>query len=138
LVPVAEVNSDLDLLCGTLDDVHPDPYQNISKKDLADAKTKLIASLTQPVSQRDLYRLVAGFVARIADGHTNVLPAPDVWRTYLTNDGLIFPLDVSRTVGVLRVVRNNSADTGISAGDSIVSINGRESKALFDSMLTEV
>jgi hypothetical protein len=138
LVPVAEMNSDLDFLCGTLDDVHPDPYQNISKRDLADAKTKLVASLKEPVGERRCYRLVAGLLAQVGDGHTNVLQAPDAWRSYLANGGLVFPLEVSYSDGVLRVVPSNSDHTEVGAGDTIVSIDGHEAKALFDSMLTEV
>jgi C-terminal processing protease CtpA/Prc len=134
----AELNSDLDTMMRTLEEVHPDLYQRTSRAEIAAARRELEASLTSPLTQREFYLFVARLVARFNDGHTNVVQAPEAWRSFLIGGGLVFPFDLKYSVAGLKVARNYSDEPGITAGDVVVSINDSNAKDLFGLFLKEV
>ena len=67
-----DVSEDLEFLLRTIEQVHLDPYHNLSADEFRRDLSRIEAGIDQPMTRRDLYVELAPVVARLNDGHTNV------------------------------------------------------------------
>src|SRR5260370_10478295 len=133
-----EMIGDLNTMIRTFEEVHPDPYHYTSKTEIDALRTELTRSLTRPLTEREFVQIVARLAAKFGDAHTSVSLALPSRRAYLDNGGLIFPLDIKRTLRGVLVRQSYSDKSALTPGDRILAINGVEVDQLFTQLLDEV
>ncbi len=127
--------ADFDTLCAKLEYVHPDLYLYQSKKEYENNKTKIKCSMTDSISISDFYLKIAPFMAKIKDGHSMMLPPiTNDLTTHAKKDGKTMPLRIKAAGNVLIVDYPMIDNSGISEGDTILSINGISSKDILEQM----
>src|SRR5262249_34499341 len=94
----------------------------------------LYGSITTPLTERQFYNSVTLLNEKIKDGHTMFLPGEDAMN-YSNTHGGFFPFYVFITGEKLFINMNCSADTTISEGSEILSINDKPAKEVLDFLL---
>jgi hypothetical protein len=128
-----QLEADLSFLVKTVENVHPNPYHDISK----DKFYKLVDSVRQRFSDSmttvDAWPLFAKIIASYNEGHST-LSYPDELQQSIHNDSIkIFPVLMKEFDGEFWVARYDlSADSAITTGDRITKINGVAAKELME------
>ena len=131
----AQQMADFDTLCAKLECVHPDLYLYQSREEYERNKTKMKASLTDSISISDFYLKIAPFMANIKDGHSMLLPPiTDDLISHAKKNGRTIPLKIKATGDIFIVDYPVIDNSGISEGDTILSINGIKSKDILEPM----
>jgi hypothetical protein len=119
-----EVVKDLDTLVTTLEDVHPNIYDRISKRAFAGEVSRLKERLPEQVEETELYREIAELCARIQDGHTG-----RGFNIFTRRGNIlfkkIFPYRMKVQDDRLFITGNYSYKDDIPIGSEIVKINGQ-------------
>lgn len=131
----AQQMADFDTLCAKLECVHPDLYLYQSREQYQRNKAKMKASLTDSISISDFYLKIAPFMANIKDGHSMLLPPiTDDLISHAKKDGRTIPLRIKAAGDIFIVDYPVIDNSGISEGDTILSINGIKSKDILERM----
>jgi hypothetical protein len=132
------LKSDLKMLMETLEAVHPNLYAHTSKAEIDSLRRSIERELTVPMTRAGFYFKVAPLVARLGDGHTNVIPPWEEYSNYRSQQGgLAFPFNIGYdTSSGITITRNYSGDSTLAAGDRIVSLNGGSADSLFELFLS--
>lgn len=127
--------ADFDTLCAKLEYVHPDLYLYQSREEYENNKAKIKASLTDTISISDFYLKIAPFMAHIKDGHSMMLPPiTNDLIAHAKKDGNTMPLRIKATGDDFIVEYPVVDNSGISKGDTILSINNVRSKDILERM----
>lgn len=130
---VGQQRADFDTLCSKLEYIHPDLSFYQSKKEYDARKSQTRTSFTDSASISDFYLKVAPFMASIKDGHSIILPPiTEELITHAKNDGKTIPLRIKATGNAFVVDYPVIDDTQICNGDTILSINGINSKDILN------
>jgi len=127
---VNELKKDVDYAQHKLQQLHPDLYHFISKKDLEYKFDSLRATITAPMTSYDFFFRLSPVVASIRQGHTLTIP--------LTRKLTSAEKKIEKTKGLtplalyefeqfdnrLYIVKNNSDDRHIQAGTEVLLVNG--------------
>lgn len=125
--------ADFDTLCSKLEYIHPDLSLYQSKKEYDTQKLLIRTSFTDSASISDFYLKIAHFMANIKDGHSMMLPPiTEELIAHAKNDGKTIPLRIKATGNVFVVDYPVIDDTQICNGDTILSINGINSKDILN------
>lgn len=119
---VQQLKDDLALLKDSLQVVHPALYRYTSKKSFDSLFRAAGNRINKPMKLHEFYGIVAPLVARVADIHATI-ELPDEYHSYVAATSQLFPFDVRIINREVFVVSDNSADSSISVGSRIVSIN---------------
>ncbi len=131
----AALVADVQTLTGYLEEVHPNMYHNISRKEYARLKQKSLAALHDGMSLEEAWLQLGPLLGALGEGHSYLdFPATAVAQIKAA-PGAIFPLTFQSFDGKYFVV---SADYSIEGqllpGDRIVSINHIPAPALVDKL----
>ena len=127
----AQLKEDVNVLCKTLEDVHPNLYAAVSQSIIRQERDNIERSLTAPMTRLEFYVLIAPLVSYFMDGHTYIAQPYKEWNQYVNAGGRIFPFAVSFNDTKAFVIRNSSSDSAVVPGSEILSINGIPIKELY-------
>lgn len=130
----SELLEDLDFLYSNVLNIHPEPFQHISKNRFEKMKKQIAKKLNKDCSIEKFYTLTAPLVAALQDGHSVMtIPVTKNRISYLNNGGLVFPLRLEiDSLNRFIVKANMSQCINIKTGDEIISINGIKSKSVIN------
>jgi hypothetical protein len=135
----AELQADLAVARGAMEESHAGLYWHITKEELGRVFDRTASSLEKPMTVREFYALLLPVVAGVRHGHTT-LTAPIDSVGYrlreLSKAGSYFPFGLRIIDEKVHVLTNLSEDPAISTGAEIVSINGRPTAEIVARMLT--
>jgi hypothetical protein len=127
--------ADLDTLYKTINDIHPDMFANISKKEFEARLQKIKTAINTSMTPLEFYDLTMPLIVSLRDGHT-VLQLPN----YFLKDSTLklIPLIVKITNDTTIIVDFNFSKqkTHPPEGALIKSINGVSAKELIKTGLT--
>ncbi|MEM9981418.1 MAG: S41 family peptidase [Bacteroidota bacterium] len=117
------LQKDFSALHHSLQSSYPSLYRYRSESFINHHYQKILATLTQPITLLDFYKIVASYLSKVGDGHMKVkLP------TYFTNTYNArlkrFPFQLKTTTHGVFVTENYSAHTLLTDAQ-LVSINGQ-------------
>jgi len=129
----SELKADLDFLFKTIDEVHVNMYAYISEDEFAKYRDVLYQQIDQPMSRIEFYKLTAPIVAKLKNGHTNVLPCYEAFMDYVKAGGKVFYLELSWD-GQEAILRNTYGQASLPTGGKILSINGEPAHQVLQRM----
>ncbi|MDR6340091.1 hypothetical protein HNQ91_003156 [Filimonas zeae] len=112
---------------------HPGTYRYTQKAVFDRYVDSLKSTITDSLSELEVYRKLKPFIARVRCLHTDV-SLPQSYTDSLNQLPDLLPLQVELINGHLYISRNFSGDSTIHMGSEIVAINGRP----VDSLLAEI
>ena len=118
-----EIVNDLDYLVETIEDVHPNLYDYITREEFYSKVSNLKNSLNGKVTEVEFYRSVSKLLALVKDGHTRTGHGFYVQRMR----GLflkIFPYKIKIHKGRIFIIDNYNYKNRIPAGSEVLKING--------------
>jgi C-terminal processing protease CtpA/Prc len=136
LISVKDLESDVDLTYKKLQQLHPNLYWYISKKDLDYKFDSLKMTIRKPMKSLDFYKKLSPVVAAVRQGHTFVFPATKLMTKKETKallkkgTGPFSQFDFDYFNNKLYVINNKSYDKSIKPGTEIVEVNGTKPKDL--------
>jgi len=133
----AEVAADVEHLFAMLEEVHPDPYREVSRELTGERRQALLQGLDRPLTRRELQPRLAELVAALGDGHTSVhLPAEEFWSDP-QGAASSFPIDVAWDGRSLAVRRTAvvTPDGALAPGALLLEIAGRPAAELVQTFL---
>ncbi|RPH53925.1 hypothetical protein EHM82_07625, partial [bacterium] len=133
--PPEVLRQDLEFLLRTIDEVHPDPYQAVSREDLEAHVQRIAAGLTEPLTAVQFFPRVAPLITSLGDGHTLVSPTLD--SAALEEAGIrFFPLDLLFTPSGAFVLRSSGPEEEVPAGARLLSVNGTAIEEITETLLS--
>jgi Peptidase family S41 len=128
-----QLEDDLSLLIKTVENVHPNPYHDISKENFYKLVDSVRKHFSDSMTTVDAWPLFAKIIASYNEGHST-LGYPDELQQSIRNDSIkIFPVLMKEFDGEYWVARYDlSADSAIAIGDRITKINGVAAKELME------
>jgi hypothetical protein len=132
----AEIAADLEYLFALLEEVHPDPYRDVSRESIGERRAALLAGLDRSITRCELQPRLAELVAALGDGHTSVHPPEEFWRD-AGGAGSCFPIDVRWDGSALWVRRTavGTPDGALGPGARLLEIGGRSAEDLVHTFL---
>lgn len=134
----AQVSEDLDQWLELLAKTHPELSYTVANVEAfyADVE-KLKASVTQPISVRELWRKVSTFNSVLNDGHTliNLPKLKTLTNQYIKKGGGIFPFDVVFQNNKLIIKSEINGKPSLFRGSEITAINGQKIKDFLGPLL---
>ncbi len=130
----AALVADLDTLVSTIEEVHPDPYTVVKKKQFYKEVARVKAGLRDSMTRSEFYLEIAPLTASLGDGHTGVYFIPD---DRLTQNSLLFPYAVmieKRDTSVVVILDGSSLENTIPVKSRILSINGIATRTIIERM----
>jgi len=119
-----KVVADIDYAARVMEDVHPDLYATISKKEFDAATDSIKRTLPVKVSHVETYKILRKVFAQIKDGHTSA-----GWNFSYNPISILFRKTLPYRLAVkgnrLFVVQNNFYRKRIPIGSEILKINGQ-------------
>lgn len=128
--PTQELLEDVEVLQAQLQKYHPGLYTYTSKKDMDAAFDSIRTQLQEPLDAIDFYRRLLPLHNKIRNGHTFIIPS-EVWSKAAEANLFHFPFDIYWDDRALYLLRNFSANTEISVGSKIISINGIKASEVY-------
>ncbi len=129
-----QVKEDFKYLYNTLEASHYDLYAHTKKEVFDKEYRKISESITDSLTLLQIDRLFLQFVALTHEGHCSIDLPFSSYGTYLQNGGTLFPLNVFFKGSNVFVLDNYSANSTITPGDEIISINGKPIKEVMKSI----
>jgi hypothetical protein len=127
----ADAIADFDAMMKMFVDVHPDLYAIWSRDSAEAAQRRIIAALPESMNRIEWWKRLAPFVASFGDGHTSIQPPGDELRAARSAGTLLFPPSVVIDDEHRLIVSAPFApNIGVSRGDRIVRVNGRDADSL--------
>ncbi|MEM8893736.1 MAG: S41 family peptidase [Bacteroidota bacterium] len=130
--------ADIDILEKAMVSMHPGLYRYNTKGEISAHFNQLKTSLTVPMDEGEFLKLLAQTTARIRCGHTY----PNPWnmkssiRTRLFSEATFLPLGFQIIDGHFYI--QQPGESGIPVGAEILTINGHDARAVYDSLSTVV
>lgn len=134
LISPDQLKSDIQYLNEQLVRVHPALYRYIQPGIFRKFMDSLGSSITQPKTSLEFYSIISLIQSRIADGHTMVLPAADITKDVNANEKFL-PLYFAVLGDRLYIRQNCSADSSISTGRRIITINNKKAEDIITFLL---
>lgn len=134
LYTVKDLKTDFQFLRTTLEKAHPNLYLYTPKAEFNSFFDSLYKSIKNPLTQMEFYNLITLLNQKIQDGHTMFLPS-EASTTYFNQHGKFFPFYVAILNNKLYVNMNCSADTSVTNGAELLSINGIETSDIIKQLL---
>ena len=121
-----QVLEDLEFLKTSLEETHYDLYAYTPKQEFLKNFNEVTASVTKDsLSLLEATSLFQQVITKANNGHTEIIFPISSYIEYALGGGTVFPLEVAFESGKALVRKNWSANPTISAGDEILSIEGR-------------
>ncbi len=136
LISEKNLKSDVDFTYKKLQQLHPNLYWYISKKDLDYKFDSLKTTIRKPMKSLDFYKKLSPVVAAVRQGHTFVYPATKLMTKKETKallkkgTGPFSQFDFDYFNDKLYVINNKSYDKSIKTGTEVVDVNGTKPKDL--------
>lgn len=125
---------DLNALCYTISEVHPNMFATCGQDRFMIEKARIEAEMPDSMTKLMLYERIAPLVTMLDDGHTNVVfPFNDVFTRTTQRLPLFVETGPDRTLTALRCIDNT-----IPQGAEILRINGVDAKTMVQAMLPYV
>src|SRR5438477_11599878 len=134
-IPPKLLQEDFQIMRHALEEAHGGIYRYTSKRDMDRAFDRAYATINQPMTDLEFWRLVAPVVAQIKCGHTSIWWPKDV-QTQLSAATPLLPLDVRVLDNNLYIHRDYSSSGREIEGGEILSINGMPTKRIVARMGT--
>ncbi|NVJ99735.1 MAG: hypothetical protein HWE25_16410 [Alphaproteobacteria bacterium] len=134
----AEVLADARAFRNGYFELHPAPFHSVAEADLMAAFDHIEASIHEPMTILDAWRLFSTVNPVLADAHAGiVIPGRSkIMKARLAAGERIFPLSVYFGEGNrLYVKLDNEANSGLRKDTEILSINGRDTGAVISDLL---
>lgn len=146
----ADALADIEALFRTIENVHPNPYDIVSREAVQAERKRVEAALPDPVTWQELWFRISPLVASLGDGHTRLNYPGDFvleqsWVTARETSGgdknelprqagtsvvKVFPPYILGLDDQQHLVVTSEGSTGLRRGDRLLSINGRNADAL--------
>jgi Peptidase family S41 len=134
LYTIAELKADFQFLRKKLEKKHPNLYLYTPKVEMDQFLDSLYNSIVKPMTELEFYNCISLLNSKIMDGHTMMLPGKEA-TDYFTKNEKFLPFYILVKDGKLLVNMNCSADTSITAGSEIVSINNKTTSEIVNQLL---
>ena len=121
--PVAELRQDYMILRTVLENVQPSLYRYTHKKVMDSFLDEQFSSIQQPMSELEFLAFLQGTTTRVGNGHSRIMPSDD-YVEYSENYIKKFPFEIVIINQHAFIVENFTADSTITKGTEILSING--------------
>jgi len=131
----SELKEDINFLFQTLEAVHPKLYVYTPDSVIAHERNKIEYEINSPLSRVDFYIKIAPLISRLNEGHTAIYPPFEEYKYHADNGGLRFPFDLDFKDGKSFIAANYSADSLISVGCELLSINDIPISNIFDRLI---
>jgi hypothetical protein len=128
-----ELKTDLDSLISFIEQVHPNPYANVSKKEIYRDIARSKKIIPDSASLIEYFAIVTPIISKLQDGHTQIIP-PLAELKSMNPYCLPFNPEISEQ-GKLYIPENL---LNLPQGAEIVSINAVSSKHLFQKLLSSI
>ena len=129
------LGEDLVFLSEQLTAIHPKFLNDNFRQHWVKQFDEVKGAITDSLTQKDFYQLVAPLVAAVDDGHTGMSCAVNDRMQYMKNGGLSFPFFVDIKGDQLFMSHFCGEDTTLfSRGDEILQVNGVSAKELITEM----
>lgn len=138
LISEKDLKSDVDFTYRKLQQLHPDLYEYITKKDLDYKFDSLKITIRKPMTSLDFYKKLSPVVAAVRQGHTFVYPAVKLMTKKETKalikkgTGPFSQFDFDYFNDKLYVIKNKSYNKSIKTGTEVVDVNGIKPKDLIE------
>ncbi len=132
----AALKKDLSILKGVLETHHPGLYWYQSPEDWQKNYSLAEASINQPMTEPEFRKLLRPLVSSIRCGHTSVRNSK-AWQKFSDTARIkqLFPISVKCWSDTMLVLGNlDPADSLLVRGAQILSINGRSTQTIYDSL----
>ena len=129
-----QLKADIHYLRNKLETREPNLWLYTSRSVMNQYFDSLESSVTVPMTGRDFYNHISSLASLIKDGHTLILPdkaITDYYRQHVS----FFPFEIVTEADRIFIVMNFSADTSISPGTEILSVNGLSSHSVTDRLM---
>jgi len=128
-----ELIMDLDSLVSFIEQVHPNPYANISKKRIYKDVERAKKSMPDSLSLVQYYTIIAPIVTNLRDGHTQVIFPYREWKGM---NCFCFPFNakISENGKFFAPEKQSS----LPKGAEILSINGISTKRIFTRLINSI
>lgn len=124
---------DLDFLYEKLQEIHPDPFMNISQSDFVSKKESIYREIDDSLTADDFYFKVGALLSTLKDGHTSVTRPLFKSARNLNYGNKIFPLDIKIIEGKLHSVYDNFTKDSILG--EIESINNIAMEGIIEKII---
>ena len=138
IVSVEKLLSDAKTFRNGYFELHPAPYHNVSAEKLAAAFDHIEASIQEPMTVLEAWRLFSTVNPVMGDAHAGIIipKRSTIIKERLKNGERVFPLSVYfNNSNRLYVKLDNQANSGLSKDTEILAINGRKTDDLVSEML---
>jgi Peptidase family S41 len=135
LYPPAEMSKDLSFLIETLEEVHPDLYNSISKDEVQAEVARINGALSDSMKRIEYFRLISPLISKFGDSNTFSTLPHEEWEDYKDQGALLFPLDLDFRENGVWVTHNYTNDTLVAAGREVLEINGVPTSQIYERML---
>jgi len=122
LVDTSLLIEDYEYLLTTLEETHPNLYAYIPKDEFIQKTNEFRASINQPMSKADFYKILLKTIALIKQGHTMVF-GDGGYRQFLKSGGLAFPFKIVYNGNHIYIDENYSTHSEFAKGTEIIAIN---------------
>jgi len=122
LIDQALLLEDYDFLLKTLEETHPNLYSYIPKDEFVEKTNAFRASINEPMSKTDFYKILYQTIALVKQGHTMVFGDAG-YREFLKSGGQAFPFKISYNSGHIYVDENYSSHSEFVKGTEIIAVN---------------
>lgn len=121
---------DLDFLIKTIEETHPNPYFAIGKDKFYSEVDNIKLSITESMNTFEFYSLIAPLITKLKDGHTGII----VPNNLFPNNIKVFPLIVEVRDNKMFTLKIMDDDINIPLTSEILSINGKETHVIIDTL----
>jgi len=128
-----ELKTDLDSIISFIEQVHPNPYANVSKKEIYRDIARIKKIIPDSANLIEYFAIVTPIISKLQDGHTQI-KLPQAELKNMNPYCLPFNPKVSE-LGKLFIPENL---LNLPQGAEIVSINAESSKHLFQKLLSSI
>lgn len=137
LLTISQMHSDLAILNSALTSLHPGTYRYLKKLQLDRYFKEIKIQTNKPLSVSEYYIKLSQLTAKLKCGHTYLNPYNQKKAlSSQLNSELVIPL-LFKVINKKIIVTHNLSEHGkIKAGDEVISINGRPTAEIIDSLLT--
>lgn len=128
-----EMRMDMDSLISFIEQVHPNPYANVSKKEIFRDIEQSKKMLPDSANLIDFFSITTPIVAKLKDGHTQIKPPLD---EYISLNPYCFPFNPKiSAVGKLYISENQ---LGLPQDAELISINSVLCKPIFQKLINSI
>lgn len=128
-----ELKKDLDSLVSFIEQVHPNPYANVSKKEIYKAIKRCDKMLSDSIGPIQYFTMISPIVSRLMDGHTGVSFPYAEWRAL---NPYCFPFNPEISSEGKLFVPENMSD--LPQGAELLSINGVSGRQIFQTLINSI